>query len=451
MDSEGIELIKISQVINPEDVHRLREIIPEPHIPHQPFDWSPSAPYDGKLLRHVNVPLPPKVIITDLDQAAIKAQRRAGLILSHYVNDVLNFKADKSMEYLQGRHTEMISARTRGEELILTFANVSPNPFSVRIYTSDGKRVLSAFQLAAPSEMVKKNRQLTEANLMPSVSEQPGTPSSSTLKGYKSHSMPDNFRLNYAQATQRLLSLVPPERYDSKKRHAGQDKNLQTSNYTVHRGWNGQEERQGERCGTLHVIQGWCQTGHGGQYMSLSKSFTSNPQAYQAHDDWFQSSMQANVWLDALFEHEYPEWHAHLSKAHKAARWFQRDPGPHNGRVIIYHKHSSDHMDDGDLAPTAVCVVSGNYMGGFLDLLDIKTRLHYRPGAVVIGYFGRLWHVVTPHEDRPCTPSEDVVKHGLTPGRVATVSYFPATSFAQLHDKPEGWAKKTNWGRSKTE
>ncbi|KAF9061751.1 hypothetical protein BDP27DRAFT_1369375 [Rhodocollybia butyracea] len=57
MDSKDIERIKISQVFNPDDS--------------QTFLTSLSAPYyDGKLWRHVNVPLPPKVIITDLDQAS---------------------------------------------------------------------------------------------------------------------------------------------------------------------------------------------------------------------------------------------------------------------------------------------------------------------------------------------------------------------------------------------
>ncbi|KAJ3737988.1 hypothetical protein FB446DRAFT_600757, partial [Lentinula raphanica] len=153
------------------------------------------------------------------------------------------------------------------------------------------------------------------------------------------------------------------------------------------------------------------------------------------------------VWLDAIMEHEFPTEYPAFKKAHHAGRWSETDPGPHLGRVIVWKLGSQDHIDDADAIPTIVYTLSGNFVGGFMDLLDVDTRLHYRPGALIVGFFGHLWHVVTPHEDRLCNPGEKYLNLGLTPGRVSVVNYFPTNSFNQLHDKSANWGRRTLYGR----
>lgn len=54
-----------------------------------------------------------------------------------------------------------------------TFANVSPNPFSTRIRSSDGILLLTCFQVAAPPDIVQENLEMRKAGLKPSVRDQP--------------------------------------------------------------------------------------------------------------------------------------------------------------------------------------------------------------------------------------------------------------------------------------
>jgi hypothetical protein len=181
--------------------------------------------------------------------------------------------------------------------------------------------------------------------------------------------------------------------------------------------------------------------------MSLSPSFKVNGSAFEVHEKWFECCVQSNVWLNEIMRHEHREKYDVFVKAHKAGRWMQADPGPHIGRVLVWKRHSTDHMDNADSLPTVVIVLSGEFVGGYMEFLDLQTRLLYQPGTVVAGWFSHLWHAVTEHtlQHRPVDPDVEVL--GLTPGRVSLVSYFPMTSFNQLHDKPEGWAKKTLFGR----
>ncbi|KAJ3713501.1 hypothetical protein DFJ43DRAFT_1043968 [Lentinula guzmanii] len=61
---------------------------------------------------------------------------------------------------------------------------------------------------------------------------------------------------------------------------------------------------------------------------------------------------------------------------------------------------------------------------GFMDLLDIGTRLEYGPGALIAGY----------------------LELALLLGGVG-VNYFPTDAFHQLHDKSGGWGRRTLYGR----
>lgn len=167
--------------------------------------------------------------------------------------------------------------------------------------------------------------------------------------------------------------------------------------------------------------------------MSISNSFTVNAQATTAIENWFEASIETNAFLDESFKHEFPEWWEQLSDAHKAAKWVRYDVGPWNTKAVVYKKHSTDHMDTGDIGPTSIYTLPSLDQGGYLDV----TRLYYPPRSIVIGFFSLLWHFVTESIPRLMNPPQSFKEAHLTPGRVSVVSYFPQTSYAQLKNKPE--------------
>lgn len=181
--------------------------------------------------------------------------------------------------------------------------------------------------------------------------------------------------------------------------------------------------------------------------MSTSGAFKENTQATPAIEDWYKDSIQCNAYLDEVFKHEFPEWWNKLTAAQKAGKWTKYEIGPHNTKAIIYKKHSTDHIDEGDIGPTMLHVLPTQQHGGYLELVDLETRLYYCPGSIVIGFFGLLWHFVTEVTHRNIEAPQKYKDSKLTPGRVTVVSYFPKTSFNQLYDKPPGWARETMWGR----
>lgn len=181
--------------------------------------------------------------------------------------------------------------------------------------------------------------------------------------------------------------------------------------------------------------------------MSVSAAFTANAQAASAIEDWYHDTIESNAYLDELFKHEFPDWWESFSTAQKAARWTKHEIGAHNTKAVVYKKHSTDHIDTGDIGPTMIFVLPNLDQGGYLDLVDLETRLYYGPGSVVIGWFGYLWHFVTESRSRCIEPLQEFKDAHLTPGRISIVSYFPETSYAQLKNKPEGWGRATMWGR----
>lgn len=72
---------------------------------------------------------------------------------------------------------------------IRTFANTSPNPYSTRIFTSDGQKVLSAFQYEAPESVLRPNQEALAKGTRQYVTDQPGRPRGG-LGSLKDHLLP---------------------------------------------------------------------------------------------------------------------------------------------------------------------------------------------------------------------------------------------------------------------
>lgn len=68
----------------------------------------------------------------------------------------------------------------------------------------------------------------------------------------------------------------------------------------------------------------------------------------------------------------------------------------------------------------------------------------YGAGDVIISFSDSLAHRVSSWRDSGKMSPQ---KH-LTPGRIATVFFFPKVSLKLLQGKEEGWGLKTNFGKS---
>lgn len=155
------------------------------------------------------------------------------------------------------------------------------------------------------------------------------------------------------------------------------------------------------------------------------------------------------MWLNCLVLNEFPQEFDKYMKVHQAAKWYEADPGPWLGHVIIWKLQSSPHLDDGDAGPSVSWTVGGKFVGGNMEYLHLHSRFLYSPGAVVVGWSNVLWHRVTPWELRPMQGAElvDYGRRKLTPGRVASVSYTPSDSYQKCKDKEAGWGRNTMWGQ----
>jgi len=67
------------------------------------------------------------------------------------------------------------------------------------------------------------------------------------------------------------------------------------------------------------------------QPMTHSSVISQNALAPHALELWFQNTLETHVFLDMIFENQYPEKYAAYKKAHQTATWRKSDPGPYLG------------------------------------------------------------------------------------------------------------------------
>ncbi|KAG1836508.1 P-loop containing nucleoside triphosphate hydrolase protein [Suillus subalutaceus] len=97
-------------------------------------------------------------------------------------------------------------------------------------------------------------------------------------------------------------------------------------------------------------------------------------------------------------------------------------------------------MDGLDGGPMAILCLGG-FSGGEAYFTDLKLKLPYRSGDVLIFSAGDLYHAVGPWK-----AEGGVTARGITPGRIGNVFFSPAHSLQALKDKSAGWMKSTAGG-----
>jgi len=76
--------------------------------------------------------------------------------------------------------------------------------------------------------------------------------------------------------------------------------------------------------------------------------------------------------------------------------------------------------------------------------LKLVSMFSYGPGCVCIFFSSELYHKVSNFQ--PLQQTKEQKDKNITPGRIGTVMFFPKASFEILKGKPEGWARKTDYG-----
>ncbi|KAG1719118.1 hypothetical protein EDB19DRAFT_1837036 [Suillus lakei] len=114
----------------------------------------------------------------------------------------------------------------------------------------------------------------------------------------------------------------------------------------------------------------------------------------------------------------YPDDFKIYQKAFDAGVWEVADPGPWLGRAIVWKLNVLPHRDGLDGGPTAIFCL-GHFSGGEAYLTDLKLKLQYRPGDVLIFRAGDLYHAVGPWK-----AEGGITARGITPGRVGNEGWL---------------------------
>lgn len=141
-----------------------------------------------QLLKHADIKAPiPLVLHTNYDRRLKKAISSAKHTLDLFENEVLEYTSshplsffrDRRLEYLgvrnqvkSGKYAEFMDGIRANHRAV--FGNASPNPYSTRVFSSDGHKLVVAYQYAAPEEVIKPNQQAVAAGKSQDVCEQPG-------------------------------------------------------------------------------------------------------------------------------------------------------------------------------------------------------------------------------------------------------------------------------------
>ncbi|KAG1830810.1 hypothetical protein EV424DRAFT_1305306, partial [Suillus variegatus] len=197
-----------------------------------------------------------------------------------------------------------------------------------------------------------------------------------------------------------------------------------------------------ERCGVSHLVHCWPEQGQKrAAAFHPSRDMLRNASGTQAVEWYFQHTVELAIALDAMFKVSFPNDYEIYEEAFKAGRWIQADPGPWLGRAIVWKLQVLPHRDKLDAGPTAIFNL-GRYEGGEAYFTDLKLKLKYGPGDVIIFLSGDLYHGIGEWK-----PLQGLDANNITPGRIGNVFFSPAASVEFLKGHEEGWFKSTMGGQ----
>ncbi|KAG1838800.1 hypothetical protein DFJ58DRAFT_668149 [Suillus subalutaceus] len=202
------------------------------------------------------------------------------------------------------------------------------------------------------------------------------------------------------------------------------------------------EYENSECTGVSHLVHSWQMQGHQGKESPLKPSadMLRNAQVALAVQWYMKRTSKLALMLGEMFRVAYTDDFEIYQKAFEAGVWEVADPGPWLGRAIVWKLNVLPHRDGLDGGPTAIFCL-GHFSGGEAYLTDLKLKLWYRPGDVLIFRAGDLYHAVGPWK-----AEGGVTSRGITPGRIGNVFFSPAHSLRALKNRKAGWMRHTAGG-----
>ncbi|KIK41773.1 hypothetical protein CY34DRAFT_107160 [Suillus luteus UH-Slu-Lm8-n1] len=193
-----------------------------------------------------------------------------------------------------------------------------------------------------------------------------------------------------------------------------------------------------ECTGARHLVHAWPDQGHDPIIYGLhpSADMVSNIHWAPHIHAYFENTQKLAILLGEMFRVSFPAFYAKYEAVFLAGRWTVTDPGPLLGRVLVWKLQVMPHQDGLDAGPSIIFNM-GKFTGGECYITDLKLKLKYRPGDVIILMGGALYHGIGPWKPLP-----GITEDGITPGRVSNVWFFPHSSFRVLENKEPGWALK---------
>ncbi|KIM35729.1 hypothetical protein M413DRAFT_32286 [Hebeloma cylindrosporum] len=241
--------------------------------------------------------------------------------------------------------------------------------------------------------------------------------------------IPTDMLQRYHEITQELHSLMPPHVNKRDIRHPSET----VMTYT----------HQALQEGPEYVRDGVGEQAHKNHRMTPSKDMIEKGSCGSAVEvkRYFIATRPVALHLSKCFEVAFPQYYIQYKAGFKAGVWMTEDPGPWLGRAIVWKLQVKTHMDGLDDGPTAIFNM-GDYTGGELYLPDLKVKLEYKPGSLIIFLSGQLYHCVGEWK-----PAKQVKTAPVTTGRVGNVFFFPRESLEKLTGKNEGWNVNTLSGK----
>ncbi|KAG0691446.1 hypothetical protein DFH29DRAFT_787284, partial [Suillus ampliporus] len=140
--------------------------------------------------------------------------------------------------------------------------------------------------------------------------------------------------------------------------------------------------------------------------------------------------------LSAMYQAAFQDNHETYCRAFEAGVWLEADPSPWLGRAIVWKLNILPHRDGQDGGPTTIFCM-GNYTGGEPYLPDLKIKLWYHPGEVLIFCAGDLYHAIGDWEEEG-----GMTDCSITPGCISDVFFTPVHALQALKDKERLWMQK---------
>ncbi|KAK1216501.1 hypothetical protein PQX77_020853 [Marasmius sp. AFHP31] len=425
------------------------------------FDIDPQALYDRKQIGKLTVPQPlpdtsPPDVLSERDRTRFfgNLNTKMTAMIATAVRVTLPYTFSQLQTRKQNYRSALNNPARRQNfytELEIAFderfRDREPNPYTTVYYTADNVLVLvyAAHQNPEPDRQYSYHNQPALTDLMLWKTRNPGA-----VLHY--HGIPRNQVLSHWRDTQHCVSALKldPPRADDRRHRVDIDRSLQVNYYFRHRGPTGNGPVQAEGTGTSHLVECRPQRGHPKAPMTPSKDYSRTATSHVAAAEWLRSSWKIQQQLRKMTHSFFPEYYEESAVACKAAIT-RNSPvvGPWIGKAIVWKLQGSSHIDDHDIIPTATYPM-GVYEGGYMDLIDIDTRLYYRPGDIILGWTEFLFHRVSQWTVPATISLEDqrvMSRWGLTPGRVGIVNFFTDTAYEMLKDKPAHWGPITLWGR----